>query len=251
MEEQIIMPDVKLTTRPLHFFWVVDTSGSMTENGKMGIVNHAIQECVPEMRNVAKENVNAQLFVRALRFSSGASWVTADPVKIDEFAWVDLKAGGVTDLGAAFKMLAAQFTMPPMPQRALPPVVVLLSDGQPTDNYKKSLDELLKLPWWKKTVKIAIAIGKEAQSEDAQKVFSEFTGNKELILEANSATHLAELIKWASTQVVKDAAAPPSEGNKAKQTADGAQITPEPVQNVIINTDSIPKPDDIGDDGVF
>jgi uncharacterized protein YegL len=250
MEEQFIMPDVKVTNKPLHFFWVVDTSGSMTENGKMGIVNNAIQECVPEMQTVAKENPFAQLFVRVLRFASGATWVTADPVIIDEFAWKDLQAGGVTDLGAAFKLLAAQLTMPPMPPRALPPVAVLLSDGRPTDDYKKPLDEMLKSPWGKKAVKIAIAIGNEAQSEEAQKMFFEFTGNRELILEAHNATTLTKMIKWASSEAVKAASAPPSDVKKEKQTADGTQIAPEPEQNVTINIDSIPQAD-VGITDVF
>jgi uncharacterized protein YegL len=201
VEEQIVMPDVELPKRPLHFFWVVDTSGSMAENGKIGIANNVIQECVPEMRKIAKENPFTQLFMRTLRFSFGASWVEDEPVKIDEFVWSDLNAGGVTDLGEAFEMLAAQFTAPLMPEIAFPPVVVLLSDGRPTtDSYKKPLYDLLKSSWGKSAVKIAIAIGKEAHGEEAKKVFFEFTGNKELILAAHDAV---EMSKWVFKEVTK------------------------------------------------
>jgi uncharacterized protein YegL len=202
-EEQAVIPYAELPKRPQHLFFVIDTSGSMADGGKMGIANNVIQECVPEMREIAKENPFAQFLVRTLRFSSGASWIEADPVRIEEFAWSDLEADGVTDsatnLGKAFEMLAAQLTTPPMPKRALPPVIALLSDGRPTDDYRKSLDELLKLPWGKKAVKIAIAIGKEAQNEEAQKVFFEFTGNKELILEAHNITLLTHMF-WKSEQ---------------------------------------------------
>ena len=110
----------------------------------------------------SQANPNAQLLVRTLKFSTGATWVTPDPVNIEDFAWDDLDAGGVTDLGKAFELLAAQLTIPPMTDRALPPVIVLLSDGQPTDDYKKSLDKLLHLPWGKKAVRIAISIGQDA-----------------------------------------------------------------------------------------
>lgn len=152
MAEALKRPGGELASRPLHFFWVVDCSGSMYGE-KIGTVNHAIQSTIPEMVDAAKDNPNAQLLVRTLKFSTGATWVTPDPVNIEDFAWDDLDAGGVTDLGKAFEMLAAQLTIPPMTDRALSPVIVLLSDGQPTDDYKKSLDKLLHLPWGKKAVR--------------------------------------------------------------------------------------------------
>lgn len=107
MAEALKRPGGELASRPLHFFWVVDCSGSMYGE-KIGTVNHAIQSTIPEMVDAAKDNPNAQLLVRTLKFSTGATWVTPDPVNIEDFAWDDLDAGGVTDLGKAFEMLAAQ-----------------------------------------------------------------------------------------------------------------------------------------------
>ena len=220
-----------MASRPLHFFWVVDCSGSMSGE-KIGAVNHAVSSAIPEMAKAAEDNPNAQLFVRTLKFSSGASWVTTNPVKIEDFAWDDLKAEGVTDMGKALDMLAAQLTIPPMPERALPPVLVLLSDGIPTDDHKKGLDKLLGLPWGKKSVRIAIAIGHDADTE----VLSDFTGNKELVLQANSAEALVRMIKWAST-VATVVSAPNS-----RQGGDSSEIS----SNVSLDTNNIPKVDDIG-----
>lgn len=110
MAEALKRPGGELASRPLHFFWVVDCSGSMYGE-KIGTVNHAIQSTIPEMVDAAKDNPNAQLLVRTLKFSTGATWVTPDPVNIEDFAWDDLDAGGVTDLGKAFEMLAAQLTL--------------------------------------------------------------------------------------------------------------------------------------------
>ena len=183
-------PGGELASRPLHFFWIVDCSGSMYGE-KIGTVNYAIQSTIPEMVSAAENNPNAQLMIRTLKFSTGASWVTSNPVNVEDFAWDDLEAGGVTDLGKAFELLSAQLTIPPMSDRALPPVLVLLSDGQPTDDYKKALAELKKLPWGKKAVKIAISIGQDAEDE----VLEEFTGNKELVLQANNAAALTKMIR--------------------------------------------------------
>lgn len=197
-------PGGELANRPLHFFWIVDCSGSM-HGDKIETVNHAIQSVIPEMRDAADDNPNAQLYVRALKFSTGASWITSEPVKIEDYAWENLTANGYTDMGKAFDLLSEQLSMPPMPERALPPVLVLLSDGLPNDDWKKSLDKLLNLPWGKKAVKIAIAIGKQADKS----VLQEFTGSEELVLDANNPQDLVSRIKWAST-VASVVSAPPS-----------------------------------------
>lgn len=241
-------PGGELASRPLHFFWVVDCSGSMWGE-KIGTVNNAIQEVIPEMVDAAEDNPNAQLLVRTLKFSTGASWVTADPVKVENFAWEDLEAGGVTDLGKAFELLVAQLTIPPMSDRALPPVIVLLSDGQPTDDYKKSLDKLLCLPWGKKAVRIAISIGQDADNN----VLQEFTGNRELVLQANNATMLTKMIKWAST-VASVVSAPASRPNIVDN--DGSvPIDPIPSTGgngpLILDIDNIPDPDTDGDSDVW
>ena len=48
MAEALKRPGGELASRPLHFFWVVDCSGSMYGE-KIGTVNHAIQSTIPEM----------------------------------------------------------------------------------------------------------------------------------------------------------------------------------------------------------
>lgn len=232
-------PGGKLASRPLHFFWIVDCSGSMYGE-KIATVNYAIKQVLPEMRSAADNNPNAQLMVRALKFSTGASWLTSAPVDIEDYAWDDLEAGGVTDLGEAYDLLAAQLTVDQLGERALPPVLVLLSDGQPTDDYKSSLDKIKKLPWGKKAVKIAISIGQDADDE----ILTEFTGNRELVLQANNAEMLVKMIKWASTAVsVVSAPASISSGDIDNQDENDVPVS-NPV--VVDMVDTIPDID--GDD---
>ena len=213
---------------------------------KIGTVNHAIQSTIPEMVDAAKDNPNAQLLVRTLKFSTGATWVTPDPVNIEDFAWDDLDAGGVTDLGKAFEMLAAQLTIPPMTDRALPPVIVLLSDGQPTDDYKKSLDKLLHLPWGKKAVRIAISIGQDADDD----VLQQFTGNRELVLQANNPQALVKMIKWASTaaSLVSAPASRPKEMDVVPAGNNTPSATNAPL---VLDMNNIPDPGSIGANDVW
>lgn len=240
MAEKIKRPGGALATRPLHFIWIVDCSGSMFGE-KIGSVNNAIQEAIPEMRDAANENPNAQLMVQTVKFSTGASWVTPEPINIEDYSWEDLHASGLTDLGAALDLVSTQLTIPPMSERALPPVLVLLSDGQPTNDYKKALDKLLHQPWGKKSVRIAISIGHDADNS----VLEEFTGNKELVLQANNSRMLAKMIKWAST-VAAVVSAPASKPTIAP-VGDSTSTHFVPNGSLVIDVDSIPtaEPDDI------
>lgn len=258
MSDVIARPGGELASRPLHFFWVVDCSGSMWGE-KIGVVNNAIQSVLPEMMDEAADNPNAQLMVRTLKFSTGASWVTENPVKVEDYTWEDLEAGGVTDLGKAFELLAGQLDVKQMGDRALPPVIVLLSDGQPTDDYKKSLAKFQKLPWAKKAVKIAISIGQDADDD----VLLEFTGNRELVLQANNAKMLAKMIKWASTAISAVSAGAsntddpvvadtPAVDNGADTGADAGATpdvnTPSTGNGpLILDMDNIPEPGDVDD----
>ncbi len=201
-------PGGELATRPLHFIWIADCSGSMKTDGKIQALNVAIREAIPHMQKVAAENPNAQVLVRALKFSSGAQWHISQPTPVEDFKWEDLKADGVTDMGKALSMVAEQLKIPPMTDRALPPVLVLISDGQPTDSFEKGLAELMDQPWGKKAVRIAIAIGSDADYDVLQK----FIGHVEIKpLQANNPESLVNYIKWVSTAVLKSASSPASQ----------------------------------------
>jgi uncharacterized protein YegL len=222
-------PGGELASRPLHFIWIADSSGSMQQDGKIQALNNAIREAIPHMKKVADDNPNAQVLVRAVKFSNGAQWHISQPTPVADFAWNDLPADGETDMGKALSLVAEQLKMPPMSERALPPVLVLISDGQPTDDFDGGLKELLDQPWGKKAVRIAISIGQDADPEVLQK----FIGHSEMKpLAANSPEALVKHIKWASTAVLKSASSPAAGGTDhpdASPAAAGSPVgTPAP-----------------------
>jgi uncharacterized protein YegL len=191
------------------------------EGVKIQKLNTAIREATPEMVKVAAENPNAQVLMRAVKFSDGAQWHVAQPTDVGDFKWPDLTADGVTDMGKALELVAEALKMENMPPRGLPPVLVLLSDGQPTDDFAGGLAKLMAQPWGVKSVRIAIAIGDDTDIDVLQK----FIGNREIkVLQASNATDLAKKIKWASTVPLKAAS------NPASRTQDQG----DPVGNVPI-----------------
>jgi uncharacterized protein YegL len=201
-------PGGELATRPLHFIWIADCSGSMAVDGKIQALNTAIREALPHMREVAHKNPYAEVLVRALAFSDGAHWHCSQPTAVADFKWTDLQPQGLTAMGKALSLVAEQLRMPPMSDRALPPVLVLISDGQPTDDFADGLDALMRQPWGKKAVRIAIAIGEDADLECLQR----FIGHTELQpLQANNPEALVHQIKWVSTSVLQSASSPASQ----------------------------------------
>ena len=194
-----------MASRPLHFIWIADCSGSMEYGGKIQALNNAIREAIPHMREVADENPHAEILVRAVEFSSGSRWHVPQPTPIKDFEWNNLLAKGVTDMGLALSMIADQLKIPPMTKRALPPVLVLISDGHPTDEFDDGLQTLMAEPWGKKSVRIAIAIGEDAD----QGVLQKFIGHSDIRpLKANNPDSLKNTIRWASTVVLQAASSP-------------------------------------------
>jgi uncharacterized protein YegL len=103
-----------------------------------------------------------------------------------------------------------------MPERGLPPVLVLITDGQPTDDFASGLKALMTQPWGTKAVRIGVAIGEDADVDVVEK----FIGNPEIKpLLANNAPQLVKKIKWASTVPLKAASSP------ASQTKDSANAS--------------------------
>jgi uncharacterized protein YegL len=200
-------PGGQLAALPLHFVWIADCSGSMAAQGKMASLNHAAREALPQMRKVAQDNPNAAVFVRLMRFSTGASWVVDEPTPVQYFQWPELTAmpGGMTDFGAALKLLARELRADVMPGRALPPVLVVLTDGYPTDDFDAGLAALLREPWGAKAVRIAIEVGNDADPE----VLRRFIGDPHRApLKARNADELVRLIRWASTSVLEAVSSP-------------------------------------------
>jgi uncharacterized protein YegL len=185
--------------RSLRFLVLVDVSGSMAGD-KIQTVNRAMRECIPEMRKNNQDNPFAEMFVEVITFSTGAVW-HVPRTSVEQLAWKDLGANGVTDLGAAVDLVTEALDVQNMGKRNLPPVLLLLSDGQPTDEWELALRRFEATPWGKpgRTVRIAVAIGEGADKA----VLARFTGNPETVLNADRAATLVQLIKWASISVTK------------------------------------------------
>ena len=216
-----VAPIVK---REMVLFFFIDVSGSMSGT-KIGAVNTAIREVLPEIRSVGGSD--ALIRIACLRFSSGWEWMHPSPVAADDFQWMPVSAGGMTEFGAACEELARKMSREfflKAPSASVAPAIFLMSDGQPTDSYKIGLEKLWKNRWFQHAIKVAVAIGDDADTS----VLEEFTGSSEAVLRVHTPEALKKMIRFVSVTSSKVGSQSMAAGNGApmqtKQQAVEQQI---------------------------
>jgi uncharacterized protein YegL len=128
---------------------------------------------------------------------------------VSEFQWQNMTAGGATAMGEALTMVGDVLQPPLITDRALPPVIALVTDGLPTDDFQAGLNHLLSKPWGRQAVRVVVGIGEDSASVDAKKFFHAFTGDNAMEpFQANCPDALVEAIRWVSTAVLKSVVAP-------------------------------------------
>ena len=144
----------------------------------------------------------------------------------------DLDPGGRTDMGAALHELTAQLRVPPMEPWALPPALVLVPDGRPTDDVSVAPTKLLPEPWGAKAVRLAVAIGRDADLD----VLDRFIAHAQIRpFAASDARELLHMLRWASMRWASTAASRLASAPIAEDWSVGDLIPPplpsSPAQN--------------------
>ena len=214
--------NVAVARRTMVLFFVVDCSGSMA-GSKIGAVNSAIEEIVPELSSISASNADSQIKIATLAFSTGADWVTSSPVEAEHFVWNYLEAYGVTDWGDACCQLNAKLSKNDFlsdSTGSFAPAIFLMSDGEPTDDYKHGLEKLKQNNWYKKAIKVAIAIGENANKN----ILAEFTGTPESVITVHHPEALKKWIKFVSVRASEI-------GSRSANSNSGTNtvVPPEPV----------------------
>ncbi len=214
----------EIPRKAMMLFFIIDTSGSMGGD-RIGALNVAIPETMGVLKEISENNADALIKVAALDFSSGCEWMYDEPKDASDFIWQDRTASNLTDMGAAFKELSSKLTTKEFmnyPSGLYNPVLILLSDGEPTDDYLGGLGKLKENKWYKAAIKVAIAIGNDANED----VLKEFTGNIEAVLKSENVDSLKEIIRIVSvTSATIASASVNTDDNASKEDAAVAGIT--------------------------
>lgn len=200
-----------IVKRQMVLFFVIDTSGSMVKNNRIGIVNNTIRELLPELQDAGGADVD--LKVACLTFSNGCRWMYPTPIAAESFQWNNVEADGVTDLGAACRELCEKMSKNGFlqaPSGSVAPAILLMSDGDPTDDFDSGLNQLKQNNWFKYAIKFAIAIDDDVNTD----VLAKFTGNIEAVIKACTPEALKKwirIISITSSQI----------GSKSQPATDG------------------------------
>lgn len=190
--EEDFLDTMEPAKKSMTIFFMIDVSGSM-KGTKIGSLNSTMEELLPSLIGVGEASTDVKIAI--MKFSTDVEWVTPEPVKIEEYQyWNRLEADGLTFMGDAFLELSKKLsrsTFLSSPSLSFAPVIFLLSDGSPNDDWKKGLDTLKQNKWFQHGLKIALGIGSKVNMD----VLRAFTGNDELAVQAKNADQLRDLIK--------------------------------------------------------
>ena len=182
--------------RTLNIFLMVDTSGSMAGE-KIAAVNDAMRNIIPVINSISESNSEADIKMAVMTFNSTWNWMTSQPQLPSDFIWNDQTAGGMTALGQSCeeldKRLSYKHGFLSSASGSYAPVVILLSDGGPTDDFNAGMAQLEQNAWFRRAIRIAIAIGDDADID----VLETFAGNAELVFRVYNIDALKTAIRVA------------------------------------------------------
>lgn len=149
------------SARPLPVIVLADISGSMSIDGKIEALNLALKDMLETFKSQSR--LRAEIQVAIITFGGSANVFQPLTPAHALPQWKDFNACGGTPLGDACRL--AQQLIEDKNQifsRAYKPVVILLSDGQPTDDYETEFEAFKQSKRSQKATRLAMAIGNDA-----------------------------------------------------------------------------------------
>ena len=212
------MPGGGISRRPLHFIILADCSGGM-KGEKIQALNFAIADMLPHLAAWERDQEQAQVFIRAIAFATEPWWHIPEPQPVAQLGWKPLQPvpKGLTNMGPAFALAAQELAPGRIERRALRPALLLITDGLATDppgGFETGLSALMAQPAGKAALRLAIAIGRDAQSA----ALDRFIGDPGVpVLVADSTEDIADRLVAVSLAVSRMSEAGADRGAVARR----------------------------------
>lgn len=237
-----IIPNQKQGAMPLTtIFFLIDTSGSMAGQS-IDAVNAAMQEAIPEVQKFTQENSDVAIRYCVLEFSTGAKWMNTTPGYVEDFHWSPLEASGLTALGEAYSMLNEKLSRKNgflQEHTNNAPILILLTDGAPTDDAESGLALLKENAWFKQSIRIAVELPGAIHS-----TLVDFTGSEEGVI----STDPKKLKQFLKVIAVRSSTIGPN--SKTRGLKNTTKDILDPIKPESPTLPTPPSPSDSGDDDV-
>lgn len=178
---------------------LADISGSMSVEGKIETLNRAISDMITSFSE--EEDVRAEIYVAVITFGKEGAKFHQPLQAASQIQWTSMQAAGQTPMAAAFELATKMIEdKNQIESRDYHPTIVLVSDGQPTDDWKQPLRQLLNSPRASKALRLSIAIGADADYE----VLKEFLQGQQQdvpVFRADEASQIRQFFRWVTVTV--------------------------------------------------
>ncbi len=142
--------------RRLPVYLLLDISGSMA-GAPIESVRRAVEQCIKEIQDDTQTQEST--YIGVITFGGEATFITKGLLPVTSFLPPDINAEGQTPFGQALWLLLESLDKDV--KKAVKggekgdwkPIVFILTDGQPTDEWKPAMDEL------KQRINLIIAVG--------------------------------------------------------------------------------------------
>ncbi|WP_394676405.1 VWA domain-containing protein [uncultured Sphingobacterium sp.] len=210
--------------RRLPVYLLLDTSGSMT-----GEPIEAVKNGVQMMMHSLRQNPQAieTAFVSIITFDSDARQIVP-LTDLASFQMVDIKASGVTSLGAALALLAdkleTEVTTTTLEQKGdWKPLIFVMTDGIPTDNWQQGYSKL-------KAVNKGLIVGCAAGQGADDAILGQIT-NSVVRLDSADSESISKFFQWVTASISTTSTKVEESG---KEVTGLDQLPPPPSELVIV-----------------
>ncbi len=181
--------------------WLQDASGSMHIDQAMLQVNQAFERCLSRPALLDPSQVRFHLSLAT--YSDNAVWhYRGTPMAM--VSWNPLPAGGVTEMGKALHLALSRLEeLNVLDQQA---VIVLASDGMPTDDYQASLQQVVRLCQQAGYPRYALALGPDADRD----MLENFQPSRDKLYRAKQNHQILDVMESLFEQILADAHQPKS-----------------------------------------
>jgi uncharacterized protein YegL len=184
--------------RPLPVIVAVDRSGSMSADGKIDALNIALKDFIDSIKN--EDSAKAEIQIALFSFGNENATCDLSLTSIDNAVFQTYGASGRTPMGKAFKMMKELVEdRDQIPSRSYKPTIVLLTDGQPNDEWQSSMYELINDGRSAKAFRIAMAIGDDADKD----MLSKFVSSPEYLITGESTRDIRKFFRFVTMSVTQ------------------------------------------------
>lgn len=171
----------------------------MSVNGKIDALNDAVHGMLESF--AGEDHSRAEIHVAVITFGMDGAKVHQPLAPAASIRWTRMTAAGGTPMGAAFDAATDLIEdRAQIPSRAYRPTIILVSDGQPTDDWQTPLKRLLGAERASKAARFAMGIGDDAD----EAMLAGFLAMPEArVYRAHEARQIKQFFRWVTMSVTQ------------------------------------------------